>query len=62
MIGNSRATGILITSDAVYVVYNTGSGILKCMPAAEKRLKAQLEYLLQYSGRTHELKNHNFGD
>ena len=60
MIGNSRATGILITSDAVYVVYNTGSGILKWMPAAEKRLKAQLEYLLQYSGRTHELKNHEF--
>ena len=43
-IGNSRAVGILLTPDTIYIVYNTGESILKWMRNSEKRMAAQMEY------------------
>lgn len=52
-IKNSRSMGILMSPHCVYVIYNTGSGILKWEYKTEVRLNAFLQHYLQgypYSG------------
>ncbi|MDD7143086.1 hypothetical protein [Bariatricus sp. SGI.154] len=52
-IKNSRSMGILMASHCIYVIYNTGSGVLKWEYKTEVRLNAFLQHYLQgypYSG------------
>lgn len=42
-IRGSRSTGVLLTADDIFAVYNTGSGLMKWECRAEMRLKALLE-------------------
>lgn len=46
-IKNSRSMGILMAPQCVYVLYNTGNGVLKWEYKTEVRLNAFLQYYLQ---------------
>ena len=45
-IRNSRSTGVLLTGNDIFIVYNTGPGQMKWEYKAEMRLKALLEMVL----------------